>query len=226
MFASIVSICFFSVASALVSNNGGRIVNTALNVRSKSVPFLEQQPALTGKLPGDVGFDPLGLTALWGDKDWAQQVVPEFWPEKTTTKVTTVEWMREAELKHCRLAMLAVVGWVAVDLGVRFPGESFAAIPNSLSAHTAAVENGSMGLLLNVVSALELASGAAIYDQAKGSGRPSGDFSFDPLGLGKDPKKKERYATSEIKNGRLAMFAISGLVTQAALFPDQSFPYF
>ena len=41
--------------------------STALNVRSKSVPFLEQQPALDGKSAGDVGFDPLGLTALWGD---------------------------------------------------------------------------------------------------------------------------------------------------------------
>ena len=41
--------------------------------------------------------------------------------------------------------MLATLGWVAVDLGVRFPGETFAAIPNSLAAHTAAVSNGSLG---------------------------------------------------------------------------------
>lgn len=72
---------------------------------------------------------------------------------------------------------------------------------------------------------LELAGGAAIYDQAKGSGRASGEFSFDPLGLGKDPKKRARYETSEIKNGRLAMLAFSGLVTAAAAFPDKSFPY-
>jgi hypothetical protein len=43
-----------------------------------------------------------------------------------------------------------------------------------------------------------------------GSGRTSGDFAFDPLSLGKDLKKKERYAVSEVKNGRLAMLAISG----------------
>jgi hypothetical protein len=41
--------------------------STALNARSKSVPFLEVQPPLDGKSAGDVGFDPLGLTALWGD---------------------------------------------------------------------------------------------------------------------------------------------------------------
>lgn len=53
--------------------------------------------------------------------------------------------MREAEVKHCRLAMLAVVGWLAVDSGLRFPGDAFAAIPSSLAAHDLAVKNGSMG---------------------------------------------------------------------------------
>lgn len=134
--------------------------------------------------------------------------------------------MREAELKHGRLSMLAVLGWVAVDAGIRLPGSMFATIPNSLSAHTAAVENGSMGFLLFVISTLEVVTGAAIYEQAKGSGRKTGDFSFDPLGLGKDPKRKERYATNEIKNGRLAMLAFSGIVTQAALFPEKAFPFF
>jgi light-harvesting complex I chlorophyll a/b binding protein 1 len=62
------------------------------------------------------------------------------------------------------------------------------------------------------VSLLELANGAAIYDMAKGSGRQPGEFNFDPLGFSKDPKARERYATSEIKNGRLAMMAISGYV--------------
>jgi hypothetical protein len=71
---------------------------------------------------------------------------------------------------------------------------------------------------------LELCSGAAIYDQARGSGRASGEFSFDPLGLGKGEKYR-RYATNEIKNGRLAMLAISGILTQAAVFPEKAFPY-
>ncbi len=45
----------------------------------------------------------------------------------------------------------------------------------------------------------------------------SGDFSFDPLGLSKSPAKAARYKLSELKNGRLAMMAFSGIVTQAAL---------
>lgn len=84
----------------------------------------------------------------------------------------------------------------------------------------------SFSVLLLLCGVLELISGAAIFDQAKGSGRASGDFAFDPLGLGKDPKKKERYAVSEIKNGRLAMLAISGILTQQAAFPEQHFPFF
>mmetsp|Transcript_40707 Transcript_40707/g.41563 ORF Transcript_40707/g.41563 Transcript_40707/m.41563 type:complete len:227 (-) Transcript_40707:164-844(-) len=199
----------------------------ALNVRSKSVPFIEQPPALDGSLPGDVGFDPLGLSSLWPDKDWGENVVPSDWLEATDrTPIKTIDWMREAEVKHGRMCMMAVLGWVAVDMGLRFPGDQFSAIPNSLAAHDAAVANGSMGFLLLVVSFLELMTGAAIYDQSRGSGRVSGEFNFDPLNFSKDPAAKSRYLTNEIKNGRLAMLAFSGIVTQAALFPEKSFPFF
>lgn len=80
-------------------------------------------------------------------------------------------------------------------------------------------------LLLLAVGILEIVGGAAIFDQAKGSGRESGDFLFDPLNLGIDKYRKERYAVSEIKNGRLAMLAISGILTQQAVFPDLKFPF-
>eukprot|EP01036_Dinobryon_divergens_P025617 gene25617-34184_t len=226
MFATVL-LSLISATVAFQSTPSSRTINSALNVRSKSVPFLDQPPALTGKLAGDVGFDPVGFSSYWADKDWSQQVVPDIWPEAAArTPITTIEWMREAELKHGRLSMLAVVGWVAVDSGLRFPGEIFSAIPNSLAAHDAAVANGSMGFLLFVVSFLEVFSGAAVFDQAKGSGRASGDFSFDPLGLSKSAQSKERYQTNEIKNGRLAMLAFAGIVTQAAAFPDKSFPFF
>ena len=202
--------------------------STSLSAKSKSVPFLEVSPALAGKdMAGNAEFDPLGFTQNWLDKDWSQQIVPDIWPDSTPRKsITTLQWMRECELKHARVAMLATVGWVAVDSGVRFPGSPFGSIANSLSAHTAAVSNGSMGVLLLLCFVLELAGGAAIFEQAKGSGRETGDFSFDPLGLGKNPIAKKMMAEKEIANGRLAMLAFSGIVTQAALFPNLAFPYF
>lgn len=57
-------------------------------------PFLLSPPALDGTYAGDVGFDPLGFA-----KD----------------KVTLVR-MRDAELKHSRLAMLAAAGWPLSEL--------------------------------------------------------------------------------------------------------------
>jgi len=203
-------------------------VSHALNAKSKSVPFIEQPPALDGTLPGDVGFDPLGLSSLWADRDWGVNVVPSDWLEASErVPIKTIDWMREAEVKHCRYAMLAVLGWVAVDLGLRFPGDTYAAeIPNSLEAHKLAAENGSLGVLLLFISFFELLTGAAIYDQSRGSGRKAGEFSFDPLGFSKDPKAKARYLENEVQNGRLAMLAFSGIVTQAALFPEKGFPYF
>lgn len=78
-------------------------------------------------------------------KDWSQQIVPDNWLEASErTPITTVEWMREAELKHGRISMLAVLGWVAVDYGVRMPGSGYEAIKNSFVAHDASVANGSM----------------------------------------------------------------------------------
>ena len=50
-----------------------------------------------------------------------------------------------------------------------------------------------------------------------------GDFSFDPLKLGSKPANLEKYKINELKNGRLAMLAFSGIVTQAAL-TGKSFP--
>lgn len=226
MMRVLVVLCTLS-ASLGFSNVGSKTVSvTALNARSASVPFLDQPAALDGSMAGDAGFDPIGFTNMWSDKDWSQQIVPDIWPEPTArTPISTIEWMREAELKHSRFAMMAVLGWVAVDSGLRFPGEVFSKIPTSLAAHDAAVDNGTMGFLLFLVGVCELATGAAIFDQAKGSGRASGDFSFDPLKLGQNPVTLKRYQQAEIKNGRLAMLAFSGIATQAAVFSDKSFPF-
>lgn len=44
-------------------------------------------------------------------KDWSQQIVPDNWLDASErTPITTLEWMREAELKHSRVCMLAVLG--------------------------------------------------------------------------------------------------------------------
>ncbi|KAL3909069.1 MAG: hypothetical protein SGPRY_009557 [Prymnesium sp.] len=51
-----------------------------------------------------------------------------------------IKWMREAELKHGRMCQLAWMGYVAVDLGIKFPGERYADL-TSYSAHDVVAKN-------------------------------------------------------------------------------------
>lgn len=67
---------------------------------SASIPFLTQPKNLEGMV-GDVGFDPFGLATIF-----------------------PVKFMRESELKHGRVAMLAVVGWLVSEV-VHVPGAAY-----------------------------------------------------------------------------------------------------
>ena len=81
------------------------LVNMAMAMeRSKSLPFVLRPEKLDGTLPGDEGFDPLGLSNI------------------DETMGLDLYWMREAELKHCRVGMLATVGALAQEMGVVLPG--------------------------------------------------------------------------------------------------------
>lgn len=64
-----------------------------------------------------------------------------------------INYMREAELKHGRICMLAWVGYVAVDNGFYVP---FAPHVSSLAAHDTAVKSGNMLLLLGAVGVIEV----------------------------------------------------------------------
>ena len=139
-----------------------------------------------------------------------------------------MDFLREAELKHGRMAMLAWLGFVAVDCGFHiypFP-EAYEGL-TSVTAHDALVEYGAMGQLflwiglaesLNTISLIQM-----LYED---SGREPGDFGLDPIGFlaGKSDAEIEEMKLKELKNGRLAMLAFSGVVTQAVL-TQGPFPY-
>lgn len=198
--------------------------------RSASVPWLPRAKALDGSYVGDVGFDPFYLSSI--PKNWAGFIQPPSWEE--TKGIDTLYWMREAELKHSRVAMLAWFGWLATDgafgITLRFPGEIYQSIPNSYSAHDILVEQGSMTFLLLVVGFIEFCMSAALVQVSKGElDREAGDFGLDPLGFlkGKSKEEVDRMKLREINNGRLAMLAFGAVSTQAALGEaTQNFPYF
>lgn len=156
-----------------------------------------------GGLPGGAGpelknFDPLKFS----------EKAPEWVP-----------WFREAELKHGRVCMLAVLGFVTQEF-IQLPGDIHKI--SSVEAHNVFVNSGAMLQILGWISLIELISVPALYDLRDGK-RAAGDYAFDPLKLGKGAAL-ERYQIAELKNGRLAMMAFSGIVTQAAL-SGHGFPY-
>jgi len=102
----------------------------------------------SGREPGDFGLDPLRIS----------DYVP-------------MDYLREAELKHGRAAMLATVGFVVPEF-VRIPGEqfSFESIPNVIDAHDA-LANTSMIQIFGWISFVEACTFPALanmnnYDRA------------------------------------------------------------
>eukprot|EP00284_Hemiselmis_tepida_P011575 CAMPEP_0174926150 /NCGR_PEP_ID=MMETSP1355-20121228/9999_1 /TAXON_ID=464990 /ORGANISM="Hemiselmis tepida, Strain CCMP443" /LENGTH=224 /DNA_ID=CAMNT_0016172167 /DNA_START=23 /DNA_END=697 /DNA_ORIENTATION=+ len=157
-----------------------------------AIPFAGRPdtPAFDGTWVGDTGFDPLCIS---GNLD--------------------MKFLREAELKHCRVAMLATAGAIAQDL-FSFPGAKDVLGDAKMTAlHDVAVSKGAMGQLLLWIGFFELFSTAAVIQMCTDDTitRKPGDFGFDPLSLGKGDKLA-RMELAEIKNGRLAMIAIGGIV--------------
>jgi hypothetical protein len=83
------------------------------------------------------------------------QVIPPAHIGAPSSPLSTLYWMRESELKHGRIAMLALVGFASVDLGFHFPGAQYEGL-TSVTAHNAMVGFGNMGFLLLVASFLEI----------------------------------------------------------------------
>eukprot|EP00535_Pseudo-nitzschia_heimii_P008102 CAMPEP_0197183882 /NCGR_PEP_ID=MMETSP1423-20130617/8675_1 /TAXON_ID=476441 /ORGANISM="Pseudo-nitzschia heimii, Strain UNC1101" /LENGTH=234 /DNA_ID=CAMNT_0042634541 /DNA_START=94 /DNA_END=798 /DNA_ORIENTATION=- len=135
-----------------------------------------------------------------------------------------VPWYREAELKHGRAAMLATVGFVVPNF-FRIPGEqfSFESVPKVIDAHDA-LANTSMIQIFGWISFVEACTFPALANMNEFDRAP-GDYGFDPLGLKpQSPEKLKEYQLAELKNGRLAMIAIGGMVAGAAV-SGNGFPY-
>jgi len=123
-----------------------------------------------------------------------------------------VQWLREAELKHGRVCMLAFVGMV-VQQWYQIPG--LPQEPDWIKALDACYQDpvAQLGLVQISVFAMVVEGrffpGDAWYGNMD---REPGDLGFDPLKFAKRPsfdlKTKQ---LSELKNGRLAMIGVASM---------------
>ena len=199
---------------------------------------------LDGSMAGDVGFDPLCLTALaqpevgpallwqrgpmWTSSYYRATKLKEMSAED---QETSLNWMREAEVKHARLAMLAAAGWPLAELWSPLRGAmSNGRAPSLFNGHLFDANNLIFTMLVfGGIGFLETQTDQTRFEK-RPEGYVAGDLGFDPAkfatdGLslelpvvGKVNKTPEELRLSEIKNGRLAMLAITGFAVQEFLY--------
>ena len=147
-------------------------------------------------MAGDVGFDPLGLSEI-------EAVGIDLY------------WLREAELKHCRVAMMAVAGFLWVELLGPAPGCEMATSKNQIEAFWQFYNAQPQYIWFSFIfiGLVEMISGIAATSGRESGMREPGDFGLDPFKI-KGTAKWDTYALNEVKNGRLAMWAAAGEILQ------------
>ena len=192
-------------ASMASSSRAAPCMSAALPGKARYFPFAKPPAELEGYVGSEDGFDPLGIS-----------------------ENVSMLWLREAELKHGRIAMLAVVGFIVPDAGLwKLDNDVFAP---SILAHDACASQpygGPLGQVWLFCAAIEVFVGmpALVFTMISGGERAAGDFAFDPLGLGGgSAAQREAMQYKELKHGRTAMLAFGGIATQAAL-GHPGFPY-
>jgi len=130
------------------------------------------------------------------------------------------ERLRFVELKHGRISMLAVIGYLVTEAGVRLPGNidfsgtSFASIPCGFDAFSAIPQEG-IAQIVALVGFLEL----FIMKDITGGEFP-GDFRNGALDYGWDTFDAETQMSKraiELNNGRAAMMGILALMVHEEL---------
>merc|ERR1711939_1040440 len=138
-----------------------------------------------------------------------------------------IRFYREVELKHCRVAMLAALGFpVAEQFHPLFGGDidtpSFAAFQQTPLQQF-------WPIVVFAIAIPEIYSVFTFNEQGDEpwtirSDHVAGDFGFDPLGLKpEDAAELKELQTKELNNGRLAMMAIAGMVAQEAVTSGKLF---
>ncbi|KAJ9522665.1 light-harvesting protein of photosystem I [Haematococcus lacustris] len=182
--------CRFAGRKVSSASNGSRVMMKAGNW----LPGSETPSWLAEDIPGNYGFDPVGLGR---DSE-------------------TLMRFREAELIHCRWAMLGVAGCLAVEVlgyGNWYDAPNWALTGGEPTWFGVPVPFDIPTLLGVEVLSFAIVEGLRNENQ-DGPRRLYPGGAFDPLGFSKDAKAFETNKLKEIKNGRLAMVAMLGFISQ------------
>nr|6A2W_A Chain A, Protein fucoxanthin chlorophyl a/c protein [Phaeodactylum tricornutum CCAP 1055/1] len=146
-------------------------------------------------------FDPLGLVAD-GDQE-------------------KFDRLRYVEIKHGRISMLAVVGYLVQEAGVRLPGtidysgKTFAEIPNGFAAFKE-IPAGGLVQLLFFIGVLE----SSVMRDLTGEAEFVGDFRNGAIDFGWDTFDEEtqfKKRAIELNQGRAAQMGILALMVHEQL---------
>lgn len=189
--AFLASVSFNPQAMPRPSGASRSSIDMAVSKPMNALPFLTAAACQSsGLADAETGFDPLYFSDF-----------------------LDIKFLREAELKHGRICMLASTGYMAQEFFSipSYPGYS----PNAVEAASSVPPE---ALLQIVVFAgfLEIVSNKGKFSMTDmfEDGRAPGDLGFDPLKFGDNTATRARLELAELKNGRLAMLAFSGMIHQ------------
>uniref|UniRef100_A0A7S3ETC3 Chlorophyll a-b binding protein, chloroplastic n=1 Tax=Haptolina ericina TaxID=156174 RepID=A0A7S3ETC3_9EUKA len=173
-----------------VSRSGD--LTMAVSKPSNAMPFLTAASCQSSGLPGaETGFDPLYLSDFMD-----------------------IKWLREAELKHGRICMIAATGYIVQEL-VGLPGYP-GYTPNPVEAFSS-VPPEALGQIFGFMALVEWNTNKGAWTMStmfEDKSRVPGNLGFDPLKFGENTETRERLEMAELKNGRLAMLAFAGMIHQ------------
>jgi len=206
-----------AVAPNTVSGPSPSAQAWAAGSKSVALPFATAPATLDGSMLGDVGFDPLGFSTT--------PVGPWFLGvEGRQGRISDLNWYREAELIHGRIAQMAVVGFLAPGIFGTLPGNEWTGVDAYSYTNPLEAFNKVPGLAILQIflfmSFLEFRRIKIIRED--GDNYQPGDLrigqgedSWNPFGLKYTPEQYEEKRLQELKHCRLGMIGIFGLFAQA-----------
>jgi len=214
-----------SIASSAVAFNApAPVAHASARTVSPQMMDLNGLKAQANELNPVIGyFDPLKLAEgeFWGDSNEA-----------------TIGFLREAEIKHGRVAMAGFVGYIVHANDIRIPGDKIAAsIPTGLAPQALwdSIPEAATWQIILTIGFFEFWRENSYILETEGQkhymrgGKP-GYFPtfdalphpvplnlFDPFGFSKNasPEKKAAGLIKEINNGRLAQIGLFGFLSES-----------